>query len=87
MVFRIGHVSLRHCKRISQNEAVQEVRSNPESERNNGTVVCTDLNGVNIHMALDQRVSGRHHAGKKHTFFLSLFLCREENGACGGAVG
>jgi len=64
VVFRIGHVSLRHSKRMSQNKAVQEVRSNPESERNNGTVVCMGLNGVNINMALNRRVSGRHHAGK-----------------------
>ena len=63
MVLRIGHVSLRHSKRMSQNEAVQEVRSNPESGRNNGTVVCMDLNGVDINMAFNQRVSGRHHAG------------------------
>jgi hypothetical protein len=63
-VFRIGHVSLRHSKRMGQNEAVQEVRSNPESERNNGTAVCMDLNGVNINMAFNRRLTGRHHAGK-----------------------
>jgi hypothetical protein len=63
-VFRIGHVSVRHSTRKSQNEAVQEVRSNSESERNNGIAVRMDLNGVNINTTFNLRVSGRHHAAK-----------------------